>query len=318
MRRRPAPGPAALLATLLAAVLALLAGCGSSGSGHASGSLSATPRAGLPTVHGNYGDKPTLTFPTSPPPGTVQKQVLRDGTGPVVAKGDLLVADYLGQVWRGAVFDNSYDRKQAAGFPIGVGKVIPGWDQTLVGLHAGSRVLLSLPPSAGYGASGNSQAGIKGTDTLVFVVDVVGSYSSTVHGDPHAAPQPPPTGGVQVTGALGAQPKVAVAKGAQPPKALTLTVLARGTGAPITNGLLVVQYEAVSYTGAPAGSTWTDHTPAGVPVGGSGGQPGVFDQARGVPLGSRVLVEVPGQDGQPAIAAVADLIAQPKTAKETG
>jgi hypothetical protein len=44
----------------------------------------------------------------------------------------------------------------------------------------------------------------------------------------------------------------------------------------------------------------------------------VFDVTRGVPLGSRVLIEVPAQGTQPAIAAVADLIAQPKTAKATG
>ena len=43
-----------------------------------------------------------------------------------------------------------------------------------VGQQVGSSVLLSIPPHQGYGSRGMPQAGIKGTDTLVFVVDVVG------------------------------------------------------------------------------------------------------------------------------------------------
>ena len=56
---------------------------------------------------------------------------------------------------------------------IGAGQVIPGWDKTLVGQKIGSRVLLVVPPKEGYGSKGSSQAGIKGTDTLVFVVDIL-------------------------------------------------------------------------------------------------------------------------------------------------
>ena len=91
------------------------------------------------TASGSFGDKPTLTFPakTGPPAKTTTK-ILTQGTGKVVAKNDLLVADYLGQVWGGKVFDNSYDRKAPTGFTIGAGKVIPGWDSTLVGVKAGS------------------------------------------------------------------------------------------------------------------------------------------------------------------------------------
>ena len=81
-------------------------------------------------------------------PPRVQTKVLHQGTGPVVAKNDLLVAAYLGQIWNGKVFDNSYDRKAPTGFTIGAGKVIPGWDSTLVGLKVGTRILMSIPPAA--------------------------------------------------------------------------------------------------------------------------------------------------------------------------
>lgn len=83
--------------------------------------------------------------------------------------------NYLGQVWGGHVFDNSYDRGATISFPIGMGVVIGGWDDGLVGRQLGSRVLMSIPPEHGYGPAGVPQAGIKGSDTLVFVVDLVGT-----------------------------------------------------------------------------------------------------------------------------------------------
>ena len=51
--------------------------------------------------------------------------------------------------------------------------MIPGWDEALVGQTVGSQVLVIVPPNKGYGANGNPSGGIKGTDTLVFVVDIL-------------------------------------------------------------------------------------------------------------------------------------------------
>ncbi len=57
-------------------------------------------------------------------------EVLKEGDGAEVKKGELLTANYLGQIWRdGKVFDNSYDRGAPSSFPIGVGGVIAGWDE---------------------------------------------------------------------------------------------------------------------------------------------------------------------------------------------
>lgn len=54
-----------------------------------------------------------------------------------------------------------------------LGKLIPAWNTGLVGVPVGSRVMLVVPPAEGYGKTGQPSAGIKGTDTLVFVVDVL-------------------------------------------------------------------------------------------------------------------------------------------------
>lgn len=42
--------------------------------------------------------------------------------------------------------------------------------------RSGSQVLLIVPPDKGYGTSGNASAGISGTDSLVFVVDILDAY----------------------------------------------------------------------------------------------------------------------------------------------
>jgi peptidylprolyl isomerase len=132
--------------------------------------------ATLPEATGSFGEKPTLTFPEGDAPAELEVVVLSPGDGALVEAGDDLEVHYLGQTWGGHVFDNSYDRGSSISFPIGVGAVIGGWDEGLVGQPVGSRVLLSIPSHLGYGDRGVPQAGIRGGDTLVFVVDIVGTH----------------------------------------------------------------------------------------------------------------------------------------------
>lgn len=113
------------------------------------------------------------------PPKDLQVVTLVKGEGPPVKKGSWMAMHYLGQVWKGAKpFDENYSAEQITPFQIGVGNLIPAWDKGLVGVTQGSRVMLVVPPKDGYGKAGNKQAGIKGTDTLVFVIDVLGVASS--------------------------------------------------------------------------------------------------------------------------------------------
>ncbi|HEX3297012.1 MAG TPA: FKBP-type peptidyl-prolyl cis-trans isomerase [Nocardioides sp.] len=123
------------------------------------------------------GDKVTgLDFAKTPKPdGKLRSAVLIQGTGATVKKGQSITVNYLGQVYQAKQpFDESYT-KEPATFGIGTGQVIPGWDKTLVGQKVGSRVILAIPPQEGYGKQGQPQAGIKGTDTLYFVVDILGA-----------------------------------------------------------------------------------------------------------------------------------------------
>ena len=130
----------------------------------------------LPTATGTFGERPEIAFPQTAAPEDLAVQVLSHGDGEVVSAGDDIEVDYHGQTWAGRVFDSSFDRGAPVTFPIGVGAVIAGWDDGLVGKTVGSRVLLSIPPHLGYGERGMPQAGIRGTDTLVFVVDIRGTH----------------------------------------------------------------------------------------------------------------------------------------------
>lgn len=131
--------------------------------------------ASLPQVTpGAPGQPPTVKIPSGSAPSKLQSKTLIQGTGKAVAKGQTLIGQYEGVLWRGGkVFDSSWKHGAPTGFPIGAGQVIPGWDKTLVGQKVGSRVLLIVPPKDGYGPKGSPEAGIKGTDTLVFVVDIL-------------------------------------------------------------------------------------------------------------------------------------------------
>jgi peptidylprolyl isomerase len=150
------------------------------GNASATGQQVSNGGSGLPTVTaGAAGTAPAIKVPSGNPPANLTTKVLVKGTGPVVAPGDTVVVQYTGAIWRnGFVFDSSWKRSQPFGFTIAASpsQVIPGWDKGLAGQTVGSRVMLVIPPADGYGKTGSPQAHIKGTDTLVFAVDILGAF----------------------------------------------------------------------------------------------------------------------------------------------
>lgn len=145
-----------------------------------------SPPGWAPEIQTNKKDLPTgLGFDSTPEPKP--KDALRvatytEGSGDPIEVGDVVVANYLGQVY-GAdkPFDASYSRGEpltvAIGKDVGGGAtpVVEGWTKGLEGVPVGSRVVIQIPPRLGYGPQGNEQAGIGGTDTLYFLVDVLGA-----------------------------------------------------------------------------------------------------------------------------------------------
>ena len=93
-----------------------------------------------------------------------------------VEPGDTITVHYLGTLEDGTIFDASWRRGQPFTTQIGVGRVIPGWDQGMIGMKEGGRRLLHIPSDLAYGKNGSGS--IIGPDTpLVFIVDLLRIHS---------------------------------------------------------------------------------------------------------------------------------------------
>ena len=141
---------------------------------HATGTVVPySPGKALPRV--TWGPHGAVITPpaTARPPRTLVRRILVRGHGRPVQGGQTVVVQYTGVVWRtGRVFDSSWARGFPESFQLGAGQVIPGWESGLGGLPVGSRVLLVLPPSLGYGRAGDPPD-VDGHDTLIFVIDIL-------------------------------------------------------------------------------------------------------------------------------------------------
>jgi peptidylprolyl isomerase len=117
--------------------------------------------------------KPEIDFPGEEPP---QDLVIEDevvGDGPEAVAGATVVTHYVGVAHStGEEFDASWNRGEPLAFRVGVGQVIKGWDDGLLGMKVGGRRKLTIPPHLGYGERGAGSA-IKPGETLIFVVDLV-------------------------------------------------------------------------------------------------------------------------------------------------
>lgn len=128
--------------------------------------------ANLPKVGTNTdGKAPSLAVPTSKtPPSKLVDNYVIEGSGQTVKATDTLLVKYKGVLWKtGKEFDSTYPKNTTARFPLS--GVVKGFSQGLTGKKVGSRVLLVIPPSLGYGSTAN--AAIPANSTLVFSVDIL-------------------------------------------------------------------------------------------------------------------------------------------------
>lgn len=102
----------------------------------------------------------------------VKMEDLTVGTGKVVKPGDTVTVNYKGTLTNGKQFDSSYDRGTPFETKIGVGAVIKGWDEGIVGMKVGGKRKLTVPPSLGYGSAGAGES-IPPNSTLIFEVELL-------------------------------------------------------------------------------------------------------------------------------------------------
>ena len=94
------------------------------------------------------------------------------GTGPPAQAGQEVTVHYVGTLEDGTQFDSSRDRGVPFVFPLGMGRVIAGWDEGVAGMQVGSLRILMIPGNLGYGAQGSPPA-IPPHATLIFEVELL-------------------------------------------------------------------------------------------------------------------------------------------------
>ena len=94
------------------------------------------------------------------------------GSGATPTSGQQVVVHYTGWLLNGAKFDSSLDRGEPFAFNIGVGQVIPGWDEGVMSMQVGGKRQLVIPAALGYGARGAGGV-IPPNATLVFEVELL-------------------------------------------------------------------------------------------------------------------------------------------------
>jgi FKBP-type peptidyl-prolyl cis-trans isomerase FkpA len=99
-------------------------------------------------------------------------ETLKEGTGEAAKNGDMVSVHYTGTLLNGTKFDSSLDRGEPITFQLGVGQVIAGWEQGILGMKVGEKRKLTIAPELAYGSAGAGGI-IPPNATLIFETELV-------------------------------------------------------------------------------------------------------------------------------------------------
>lgn len=117
--------------------------------------------------------KPEVDFPQDPVPTELRIVDEIQGTGKEATPGATVSCHYVGVTYSGGEeFDASWNRGEPLDFTVGIGQVIQGWDQGLLGMKVGGRRRLEIPSEMAYGKRGAGTQ-IGPDEALIFVVDLL-------------------------------------------------------------------------------------------------------------------------------------------------
>lgn len=144
---------------------------------------------------------------------------LAEGDGASPAKGDMVAVHYHGWLASdGTQFDSSANRGTPITFPLGAGRVIPGWDEGIAAMKSGGKARLRIPADQAYGE--NARGPIPANSDLVFDVWLVGSFPGPTDAPPE----------IDETGAVTS------------PTGLTKILVKEGTGEPVGASRVLAHY----------------------------------------------------------------------------
>jgi peptidylprolyl isomerase len=287
------------VSVLAIAALALsLAACSSTNSANGCTPTASGASSSQVKVTGKFGDAPTVKFAKGLSTKKTERSVVIDGKGAVAKANGTVDVDYtIFDAASGKKIDQTtYKSGGTAAFQL-KSPLLAGMIKGLQCSPQGSRVVAVVPPADAFKTAGSSGLGVKGTDSLVFVFDVV-KVTAPVKVLPKAngAVQKPVAGLPTVKLAANGEPTITVPK-TDAPTALKIADLKKGTGKTVKTGdTVTVHYTGVVWsTGAVFDSSWTRGQPASFAT--TGVIPGFGKALVGQKVGSQVIAVIPPADG---------------------
>lgn len=291
MRRRSA----LLSSGLSAALLVSLAACAPGGTAPADGDCAPSGAASdAVSVDGAFGSVPSIEFEGPLTSEATERTVLEQGEGDAATNGDTVVIEYtvLNGETGAELATTGFTGENAERFPIDTeSQQLVGFSLLLDCATPGTRLAGVIPPADGFGDQGVPELGLTGSESLVFVIDVVSIVPPPLEraeGEPQEAPEGFPTVELAENGA----PTITLPEG-EPFTEFDLAVLILGDGPVVEDGQTVtVQYTGLNWnTGQIFDSSWERGVPADFPT--SGVIQGFRDALVGQTVGSQVIAIIP-------------------------
>ncbi|MFC7217884.1 FKBP-type peptidyl-prolyl cis-trans isomerase [Streptomyces polyrhachis] len=291
-----------VVAALAVPTLLFTAACGSDDSSGSDKGTNAS--AAVSTVSGSFGKKPTIKVPSdaTAPSKVVVKPVV-EGSGTEVKKGDYVRLDFSGVAMKdsrnlGGTWDQAKGSGPHAQVVAKTGEQNPMLPpkvlDAVIGQKVGTRLLVEGSAKDLVGENLNPQSGIKGTDGLVWAIDVAGAASADAKAEAKGTMATPELG-IKVNVPSQKPAEITIPKGEKPPATLQEQVLIKGDGPKVKAGEgLIAQYTGVAWEdGKKFDSSW-DHGGASAFQIGTGSVVKGWDQALvGKNVGDRVLLVIP-------------------------
>ena len=262
----------AIVALILSSTL-LIAACGGDDSTSTTDAPSSTEASAI-SDPADLIDEPTVSLPSEIPTELVITDIT-EGEGEAAIEGSTVYVYYVGVLSEnGKRFDGNFGSDPYA-VTLGVGAVIDGWDQGLIGIKAGGRRQLDITADLAYGSAGSGDA-IPPDSAISFVVDVVAIVPPI---DPADAPE-------------------ITIEGAENVEVLVSEDLVDGKGdeAKAGSNVLVHIIAFNGATGEELASTWGDPSPVALLLAEGGSLPGLVEGIPGMKVGGRRQLTIPFAD----------------------
>jgi len=296
-RYRSVPVRRTPFALLTAGLLVSLAACtptDGSADGAPEGCLEPGEASQAVAVDEVAGAAPEITFEAPLTAATTQRSLLAEGDGARAENGDTVLIEYtvLNGETGEELASTGFTGDNAEAFPIDTAsQQLVGFSLLLECAAAGDRIAGVIPPVDGFGEAGVPELQLSGSESLVFVIDVVDILDAPLDRAEGAAGEAP-EGFPEVTLDDDGAPTIVIPDEA-PPTEFGLAVLIEGDGAAVDDGAEVtVHYTGINWnTGEVFDSSWQRGAPATFPTGGV--IPGFRDALVGQTVGSQVIAIIP-------------------------